>query len=909
MTPTDSTQIAQKFALEGPLSVEKLIVIGVVLVLLVGIFAQRDYKAAGSRSLLAFLFLPRAVAVGIILWMLAGPTLMTMSRQFKPKSIVVMVDGSASMGLADGLDGSGNTLQWSAMKDVPALATLDQVIGTLISAQSAVGRLRETPTPEGWAQIKDWLGTATGDLSRVNLEASRIDAETRGELARASSFLTEGLARISESPLSSGATRQTQVDRADEWSSFIGGGLRRVERIAQKAAIQFEQNPPGGGKAALASESQESREDKVVGWLGRAEDSWLKDLARTARILRYKFASNILPVPDDDWRNALLVQTNLNLRGTDLGAALNQAARDAGQQSLAAAILVTDGGHNAPADPRAAAAALRGVPLFIVPIGSTIVPRDVILHHIQCPKAVFQKDMVIVDAMVTAYYCQGEQVRVELLADGAVVETQTLPVTADVFDGRVSFHWKGSELGRHILKVRAVPVPRELTLDNNEAQTEVQVMEDTIRVLLADDLPRWEFRYLSMLFKRDKHIDFDQLIFEPNDDSQAGQSSFPQDLEGWRKYRVVILGDVTPAQLSVSQQEMLRKYVSEEGGNLVVIAGETGMPDAFSGQPLGEIIPALSARLDPNEGYNLAVTAEGSVSVPTQLEDDPLASERIWRDISARLPVYSLSPTSRPKPTAHVLISAIAPDQSSDQRAFLSWQYVGLGRVIYIAAPVTYELRYGVGDLYHHRFWGQLLRWAIARDMAGGSKTVHLLTDKNRYEVGDHAQVVLRLTSADGIPVGGARCGIKALRGTKIIKDIEMHEEPNAPGTYRGMLADLTPGPITLQATGQSVQSLLVSEGHDSDVEQTITVDMKATTELTDPVCNLPLLHQLADASGGTLLPPGALPNALAHLNIAPESQDTVLSRQPMWNRWLFLWIFMGCMTMEWLARRYWRML
>ena len=38
--------------------------------------------------------------------------------------------------------------------------------------------------------------------------------------------------------------------------------------------------------------------------------------------------------------------------------------------------------------------------------------------------------MVVVDAMVTAYYCQGEQVRVELLSDGAVVDSQTLAASS-----------------------------------------------------------------------------------------------------------------------------------------------------------------------------------------------------------------------------------------------------------------------------------------------------------------------------------------------------------------------------------------------------------------------------------------------------------------------------------------------
>jgi len=68
------------------------------------------------------------------------------------------------------------------------------------------------------------------------------------------------------------------------------------------------------------------------------------------------------------------------------------------------------------------------------------------------------------------------------------------------------------------------------------------------------------------------------------------------------------------------------------------------------------------------------------------------------------------------------------------------------------------------------------------------------------------------------------------------------------------------------------------------------------------------LLQQIADASGGALLPPASVPNALAHLDAVPDVQQSVISRQPVWNRWRYLWIFMAALTIEWLARRYWRM-
>jgi hypothetical protein len=316
---------------------------------------------------------------------------------------------------------------------------------------------------------------------------------------------------------------------------------------------------------------------------------------------------------------------------------------------------------------------------------------------------------------------------------------------------------------------------------------------------------------------------------------------------------------------------------------------------------------ATGAPLNREQGCSLAVTAEGSQCVATWLEDDPLASERLWREMGSKVPIY-LSARARPKPTSHVLITATDPRGGAVMDAFLSWQYVGLGRVVYIAAPVTYQLRYQIGDEYHHRFWGQLIRWAIAREMSSGSKTVRLVTDKSSYEKGDAAQLAIRLLHVDGRVVSGAQCAVEVRREGQAVRVLELKEDASASGSYRGTLDDLPLGPLTLRAAGATVRSLLAEENHPDPVEQVLTVDPKGSTELSNPLCNLALLQQLADASGGAVLPPAAVPAALAQVDAVPEIQQTVLSRQPIWNRWVYLWIFIGCVTVEWVVRKYWRM-
>jgi hypothetical protein len=926
-----SSQTIQKFAFEGPLSLGQLIILSSVILLLTAFFTFRECNVSGSSKRFVILFPVRLVALLCVFWMLAGATITTVRRETRPSSVLIFVDSSDSMGLVDPIDGSGNAVRWCAAsrkeEDFPKIDGLNRIIGKLRAAQSAVHRLmrqnQDEPSSEKtqalWKQLAQSAESATAELGGFSLDPSRSDLDMKAELGRTTEFLKSGLASLLYKPETSDSEKRNRLqpsgeEQLEQAEEFLQAGLRRLEHLAQTLTVRYEQIPTSHEQSVLASQSKVARKDKVKEWLAAGEASWLKETESKSRVLRYAFASKVVAVPDNSWGEPL-ARSNNAAGTTDLAAALDRAAQDCAQQSVSAVLLITDGGHNAPGNPRETAAGLQGVPFYIVPIGDQQMPRDVILHHTHCPRTVFKNDTLILDAMVTAYDCDGEELQIDLMNGNTVIENKKILVSSKFFDGRIEFRWKASELGRHRLRLRVTPVAREHSLENNEAQAEVEVMEDTIRVLIADSRPRWEFRYLVNLFKRDKHVDFEQLLFEPKDET-AGGPSLPRDLESWRRYRVIILGDLTPEQFSLSQQELLKKFVAEEAGNLIVIGGDTAMPSAFGGQPLAMMLPTISSASSGSQDQprSLTVTPEGSLSVATQLDDDPLASDRIWREMSSKVPIY-FSADCRPKPTSHVLISATiasstATPKNSDSQteAFLSWQYVGLGRVVYLAAPVTYQLRYRNGDTYHHRFWGQLLRWAIAREMSSGSKTVHLITDKSSYEKGDTAQISIRLAHADGRVVSAGQVGIEARREGQLLKSMDLQEDPHSPGVYRATYDDLPLGPIFLRAAGPTVRSLLSEENHPDAVEQVLTVDPKGSTELSNPLCNLPLLTQIADASGGAVLSPASVPAMLTETEAIPDVQDTVVHRQPAWNRWSYLWIILGCLTFEWLARKYWRM-
>ena len=51
------------------------------------------------------------------------------------------------------------------------------------------------------------------------------------------------------------------------------------------------------------------------------------------------------------------------------------------------------------------------------------------------------------------------------------------------------------------------------------------------------------------------------------------------------------------------------------------------------------------------------------------------------------------------------------------------------------------------------------------------------------------------------------------------------------------------------------------------------------------------------------VVPPTGLAELISHLDLAPEVERTVTQR-PLWTRWTYLWLFLACVTAEWVLRK-----
>jgi hypothetical protein len=940
---TEHTEALQRLTFDGPLAAWQAIGLGCILAAL-AFWTLFGVPRKARRKLAPVLFGLRVVAIAIVVWMLLGPVRATIYRRFTPKSLAVVTDVSRSMDVVDPPDKEAD-LRWQTAVGAGSSGSLLSVSDRLVSAAAMARDQLE------WL-LQNAARTAQPDRVRIRLETAGRAASAAVRLSKtfgqsldteqaslgpelcsrgkdlASALAASGIDQIGTLVPRNASTpfalKRDALDRIEQWHRELVQSVRALGQLADRVANRLAENGGGAPPAAAGSEVR-TRREKVDRLLKTDEQSWLAGREATTRIRRYSFDQQTVALGTDSATKSIdgsegtsaaggPATKSLQKRGsvTNLSSALGRINRDATDAGIQAVLLFTDGRHNDPAaeDPRAVAKSLGDIPVYVVPVGSSRTRRDLILHHVEAPRVVVEGDQLVVDAIVSAYDCAGEKCVVELSERNTVIDRQEIAIASARRDCRVRLTAKPKGLGRHDYSLAVGAVKGEALTTNNSAEFGLDVIDATLRILVADDAPRWEFRYLIRLFERDKRIQYQQVLFQPTASGPGENGTpaqLPHDVDGWSRYRLAILGDLSPAELDQESQRALKEYLVDRGGTVILIAGSEAMPQAFAGMPLADFLPVSTAEAqDPSQGFDLALSAEGRLNPAMQIADAPDATEQVWKEMSRQLPVYSLSSYCIPKPTAHTLINAVPASQGSsgkDEKAFLCWQTVGRGRIVYLSAPAVYQLRLKYGDRYHYRFWGQLIRWAVARDLSQGSKTVKLLTDRSRASVGENLQIMANLSDVGGRPVSNAEVRVQASTDGGAASLIELRPDPKIPGRYLAEISPTDEGTLSLSASGTDVTQLLASEGFSKPVTTTVVVDPKQSIEMEDTRSNVPLLKQIAGLTGGQTVPPAAVGQLVELTNLEPAVHEETV-RQPLWDRWIFLWLFCGVLTIEWTLRK-----
>ncbi len=550
----------------------------------------------------------------------------------------------------------------------------------------------------------------------------------------------------------------------------------------------------------------------------------------------------------------------------------------------------------------------KGVQLHIVGLGSDAAARDLYLNDTTVDEVAFVGDPMVFKAKLRSFGYAGKKVLLHLRKEGEKESLARHEVTipADGQTTAVELPYTSADAGEFDFVLEIEPQSDESNHTNNAETRHVSVRGDKIRVLLADGLPRYEFRFLKQLFERDKSIELSTLLqdadLEYAQEDRTAIPHFPVKKEDLARFDVLVLGDLAPTKLGNAVLENVREFVRVKGGSLVMIAGTRYNPVAFAGTPLENLLPfELSSVRVPAEGTSEAfhpiLTLEGqkgnSLFRFGESESDSL---NIWNGLPR---LAWMVEVSKLKPGTRVFAEHPLKSGTSGHLPLILLQQATAGKVLYHTMDDSWRWRYLKGDLYFGRYWIQAVRYLSRGRLIGKDRTAELTVDQQVYQRGQPTTLRVKFVDekfippdADGVSVIVERKG----EGRQTVKLTRLRELPTAfegqlvrlgEGTYHGWVSQpaFNEAPPSVDFRVEIPQREMLRRGMDKADLQLAATTSHGRLYSPDEV------HRLAEE-----IPRGT--------PVPMETDEPI----PLWNRWEFLMLATLLLSIEWLLRKRWKL-
>ena len=408
-------------------------------------------------------------------------------------------------------------------------------------------------------------------------------------------------------------------------------------------------------------------------------------------------------------------------RRTNLGGAIARALETPGTLAVVA---LTDGAANTKTDNTRALSALLDshAPFIGIGFGSDTGVRSLSLSQVEAPPIAAPNAEFQITAHLEAMNVdQLPAFDLLLMRDGDMVQRKTVPAGSGSRFWLESFRVKETMEGAHGYEVRLLPPGAPgLTVVSATGSSSVRIAsERELRVLYVQGALTWDYKFIGLALRGDPAIKITGLtrtssksLFRQNVES-AGEllEGFPTTLEGIAPYRVIVLSNLRPSELSTAQQELLAKFCGELGGGLLMLGGPETFDSSWHSSRLEQLLPVVFADANGVQGLDR----------PFQLE---------LTDEAMQSPVFKISETSRDdwhklpkfhqygrvdaaKPGAQVWALHQTDDGPKGRRILMASQRYGngLSAILTVQNFWVWRLSKEGDPAQFDRFWRQFFRY------------------------------------------------------------------------------------------------------------------------------------------------------------------------------------------------------
>jgi uncharacterized membrane protein len=575
----------------------------------------------------------------------------------------------------------------------------------------------------------------------------------------------------------------------------------------------------------------------------------------------------------------------------------------------AAVVLFTDGRENSSTrslDDLARECVRLGVPLHIYGIGSTT-SGQLQLRDVAVQDTLFVEDNAAVPVRYKVKGLKEVKVDFEVTLNGkVVVKKSVLAKEGDDLREMLSFvpAKTDAQSGKQELKT-SIKVFTGTEVLSDEVTKTVSIVDRKLRVLMVDSQPRWDFKFIQRALLRDRRVEAKFMLTDGDPramkTTEVFLPTFPTTRPELYEFDLLILGDLPATFFSKEQQEMIREFVGE-GRGLIHIAGKAYGPATWIGTPLADVLPvefdAIKFVQDTGrrpEGFRPDLTPAGIRALLMSLDDDPVESYRIWKELPE---MYWHYPVKKVKPGAEVYL--VHPKETiADNKPMplLVSHYYGKGYVLFSAVDETWRWRYNEAEKYFGRFWSQAI-YISGAPRSLGTKMTQLSTDSPDPTLGKTGQIYARLFNSDLKPLKTERIEARVERLDVDPNDsersfpVELKAMPGQEGEYIATIPFNRVGRFALRVDNGGDQASLEYR-----------VALPNDHELAPGGLAEEEMAKLAESTGGKFYREENLYQLPG--NVKPQSSPFVQREEILlWNRWAMIGLIV-LLTLEWFARKF----
>jgi hypothetical protein len=601
---------------------------------------------------------------------------------------------------------------------------------------------------------------------------------------------------------------------------------------------------------------------------------------------------------------------------TDLGTSCKAAVARHGGESIAGILLLTDGIDNSGRRPLDEIKPL-GVPVYAVGLGSRIEEekgfKNVAIVGVESDAFVPKDNTTEIKVLVEAQGYGARPARVVLRDTKKDKELASQDLVLDTKKGAqpVVLKFTPTEIGRIDGAVEIPKLENEARESDNRKAVTINVTGPRIKVLYIEGVLRAEGKWLMRTLQTDPNVDLLYLV-----KSHEGQflqrgnikgitlNNIPTNLETWKRFDVIILGDVHSSLFTRNQLLDLKEAVLD-GRGLLLLGGVAALgPGKYAGTPLEEIAPVWFGSPtggQKNEEFSWELTDDGQV--------DPIFTG-IARFFAARggmaeSPMQKLAgctSVGAPKPIASVL--AVHPTEKGPDGkplTVVAAMNAGTGRSMVVTADTThrwYLPNRALGrENPYVKLWGQTIRWLASEEVKRDDKPgIAAYTDKGEYDPGEKVRLFAIVRDPQGQATGEAKVTVSVIGPYGERTTDELRKIDTRLGEYDLIFQ---PSPGQHEAIFEAKLG-----GERLGAPQSVKfIVAKPEVEMAELSLNETLLKEIADGTGGTYCSWLGLKELATKLTAAQVSR-TEPTRFRLYQSEAFFVGFILLAALEWFMRK-----